>query len=399
MNKIFESHLDNDVYKFHMGCIFWDKFALTETEYAYKCRDKNIDLTPIYIDLCEQIETMQDVSLTKDEQKWLFDNTKITQDYLVNFLSKFKFHPSQLKIEKINQNPGLIIRPTGLVQEASLWEMPLMYIVSELYFKNKYGSKFNEILELAKKDLRTKVKDLKKALEIKPQIKFSFSEFGTRRRLCKEFQNYAIQLLKEEIPNFLIGTSNVFFAKKHNLKAVGTVAHEFYEFYQAFHHILDSQKIALKEFIEFYRGWLSIALTDTLGSNQWDRDFDKNLMIQYTGQRHDSSDPYVWADKRIDAYIREQIDPKEKTLLFSDNLTFWKALYLSERFYEKINVSHGIGTFITNDIPSLPEHKALNQVVKIVKANNRPVAKISDDPMKAQCEDDIYLNYVKHMVS
>ena len=156
--------------------------------------------------------------------------------------------------------------------------------------------------------------------------------------------------------------------------------------------------MALKDWIEFYRGWLGIALTDTLGSNQWDRDFDKTLMIDYTGQRHDSADPYKWADRRLAAYKREEIDPKEKSFLFSDNLTFSKAFDLSATYENKINVSHGIGTFITCDIPSVYEHKPLNQVVKIVWANGRPVAKTSDDPTKAQCEDETYLNYVKHTV-
>ena len=88
---VFKSILDNDVYKFHMGCIFWDKFRGTPTEYAYTCRDKDINLRPIYRSLCQEIEAMQDVTLTKEEQKWLFENTKVTQDYLVNFLSKFKY--------------------------------------------------------------------------------------------------------------------------------------------------------------------------------------------------------------------------------------------------------------------------------------------------------------------
>ena len=398
--RIFTTHLDDDVYKFYVGCIFWDKFKGTPAEYAYKCRDTSIDLSPIYNDLCEQIEMMQDVSLQKEEQKWLFESTKTTQDYLVNFLSKFRFHPSQIKVEKVNYNPGIVLRPTCAVEEASLWEMPLMYTTSELYFKNMYGDKFNSVVELAKKDLHKKVEDLKKLMEEKPDVKFTFSEFGTRRRLCAEFQDYAIKYLKDNLPDNLVGTSNMLYAKKHNCKAIGTVSHEFYEFYQAFYHILDSQKIALKDFIEFYRGWLGIALTDTLGSNQWDRDFSKKLMIEYLGQRHDSANPYTWAERRIAAYEREGVDPKEKTLLWSDDLTFKKAFDLCATFCKRVGTAtSGLGTFVTNNIPSLPGHKALNQVVKIVKANGRFVAKISDDSIKSQCEDEVYLNYVKHTVA
>jgi len=395
---VFKSILDNDVYKFHMGCIFWDKFRGTPTEYAYTCRDKDINLRPIYRSLCQEIEAMQDVALTKEEQKWLFENTKVTQDYLVNFLSKFKYCSSQVQIKKISSNPGLIIRPTGPVEEASLWEMPLMYIISELYFKNMYGKKFPKIVEAAKTDLNIKISNLDQELHQNPLVNFLFSEFGTRRRLSGEFQDYAVECLDTRCSSNLVGTSNTFFAKKHNIKAVGTQAHEYYQFYQAFYHILDSQKAALKDWSEFYRGWLSIALTDTLGSNQWNRDFSKKFMVDYTGQRHDSADPIVWANKRIEGYEKEGVDFKEKTLLFSDNLTFEKAFKLSQMFCGKINVTHGIGTFITNNIPSVSGHKALNQVIKIVRANGRPVTKLSDDPLKAQCEDEAYLNYVRHAV-
>jgi nicotinate phosphoribosyltransferase len=345
---------------------------------------------------------MQDVKLTKEEQKYLFENTKTTQDYLVNFLSKFQFKPSQLKIEKISENPGISIRLTGPVEEASLWEMPLMYTISELYFRKLYGRQFNLIVEKAKEDLKKAVTDLKVQYRQAYQktwhtTQFTFSEFGTRRRLCKSFQDFAIKYLLDQIPKCLVGTSNIELAKKHGIKPVGTMAYEYIEFYQAFHHLLDSQKMAISDWILFYRGWLGIALTDTLGSNQWDRDFDRQLMIDYTGQRHDSADPVVWADRRLAAYKREKVDPMEKTLLFSDNLTFEKAFNLSCKYQDKVGaVTHGIGTFITNRIPSVPGHKALNQVVKIVWANGRPVAKTSDDPIKGQCEDEDYYKYVCH---
>lgn len=392
---IFKSILDNDIYKFSMGCIFWDKFKGTPTESAYKCRDKDIDLKQLYKPLCQEIEAMQDVTLTQEEQKWLFENTRITQDYLVNFLSKFKYRPSQVKIEKSSTNPGLIIRPMGPVEETSLWEIPLMYILSELYFKHKYGKKFEGVVRQAKLDFDKKRMDLLTTLKRDPSVNFMFSEFGTRRRLCQEVQDYVIRSLPAQN---LVGTSNMFLAKKYGIKAVGTQAHEYYQFYQAFYHILDSQKIALKDWSEFFRGWLGIALTDTLGVNQWNRDFDKKFMIDYTGQRHDSADPISWAQERIKAYKKCGVDHREKTLLFSDNLTFEKAFNLSKMFQKQVKVSHGIGTFLSNNIPSIPTHKALNQVIKLVRVNDRPVVKISDDPMKACCEDDIYLNYVKHMV-
>ena len=384
-----------------MGAFFWHLHRDIPAVYAYKCRDTSIDLRPIYTPLCEQIEAMSDVALQKDEQKWLFENTKVTQDYLVNFLAKFRFDPKQVKIKKIAANPGLEIRPAGPIQEASLWEIPLMSTISELYFRNLYGSKFDSVVETAKKDLNDNVDQLLQLMADDPLVNYLMSEFGTRRRLCMLLHDYAVRTLKERIPNSLVGTSNMFLAKKHGIKTVGTQAHEALELYQAIVHPLDSQRKFLRDWIEFYRGWLGIALTDTLGDKKWDEDFTKDLMIDYIGQRHDSGDPYPWGERRLAAYERESVDPKEKTLLFSDNLNFGRSFCLSKYFGHRTNVTHGLGTFITNFIKSLPGHKALNQVIKIVWANGKAVLKLGADGtgMKMQCEDEAYAQYMMQAVN
>ena len=405
---MYTSHLDNDCYKSHMGSFFWHHYRGLPTEYAYKCRDPQINLQFIYDELQEAIAEMAFVGLKNEEQKWLFENTKVTQDYLVNFLRDFHFKPSQVTLKKIDTNPGIEIRIKGPLEEASLWEMPLMSTISELYFRKKYGDRYGEILELAKKDLIAKIDKLLEDLSsgkqisdnhgrLRPLINFLFSEFGTRRRLSFDFQDFAVGELRAYLAPCLVGTSNMLLAKKYDIKAVGTQAHECYMLMQSIVHPEDSQKKFLRDWIEFYRGWLGICLTDTLGPKKWDRDFTRDLMIDYNGQRHDSGDPYKWGEERLKAYEREGIDAKEKIFLFSDNLTFDKALDLTKTFGDRINVSHGIGTYLSNNIPSVPEHKALNQVIKIVRANGRPVAKLSDDPMKAQCEDEIFLNYIKHI--
>lgn len=399
MNCTYKSLLDNDNYKFSMGSFLWHYYKGTPVEYAYKCRDPRINLQGIYDDLMLCLGEFSKISLQKDEKKWLFENTRVTQDYL-NFLNGFSLDPNQISIEKISDNPGLAIRVKGPIEQASLWEMPLMSLISELYFRKIYRQNYGSVLEAAKKDLHEKLNSLKAKTSYDPNnidLKFFFSEFGTRRRFSFDFQDYAVEALQKEVPQCLVGTSNMYLAKKHGIKAVGTQAHECFMFMQAIVHPEDSQKRFLRDWIDFWRGFNGIALTDTLGPYKWDRDFTRDLMIDYTGQRHDSGDPYSWAEQRIAAYKREGIDPKEKTLLFSDNLTFDKAFDLTLRFGNKINVSNGIGTHITNHIPSMPDHKALNQVIKLVRVNGRPVAKLSDDPMKAQCEDPVFLEYIKHI--
>ena len=149
----------------------------------------------------------------------------------------------------------------------------------------------------------------------------------------------------------------------------------------------------LKWFDE-YQGDLGTALTDTLGTDLFLMDFNKLQANCYTGVRHDSGDPYAWGDKMIAAYESYGIDPKTKLLLFSDGLDFDKAQRIYDYFKGRIKVSFGIGTFLSNDTNVKP----LNIVIKLQFVNGHPVAKLSDNPGKAMCQDDGYLAYLKNAV-
>ena len=66
---------------------------------------------------------------------------------------------------------------------------------------------------------------------------------------------------------------------------------------------------------------------------------------------------------------------------------------LYRRFNHRIRVGFGIGTNLMNDLGPTP----LNIVVKMVRANGQPVAKISDTPGKGMCEDETYLAYLRQV--
>ena len=84
-----------------------------------------------------------------------------------------------------------------------------------------------------------------------------------------------------------------------------------------------------------------------------------------------------------------------KTLLFSDGLTFDYAQEIADHFAGRTKTSFGIGTFVSNDT-CVP---ALNIVIKLQYVNGNPVAKLSDSPGKAMCDDPEYLEYLKNAVA
>jgi nicotinate phosphoribosyltransferase len=192
------------------------------------------------------------------------------------------------------------------------------------------------------------------------------------------------------------GTSNVYLAMKYNLTPIGTYAHEFVQMYQGIDSIplAYTNHYAMQDWYDEYQGDNGTALTDTITTDLFLMDFNRSMVNNYSGVRHDSGDPYEWGEKIIAHYQYYGVDPKTKLLLFSDSLNFDKAQKLYTYFKDKTKVSFGIGTFCSNDTCAQP----LNIVIKLQYVNGRPVAKLSDSPGKAMCRDEEYLEYLKRSV-
>ena len=241
------------------------------------------------------------------------------------------------------------------------------------------------------KTLEKKIADFKQG-----KYTFRFAEFGCRRRLSREWEEVVVRRLATETQN-CVGTSNVYLAWKLGLTPIGTYAHEFVQMYQGIDAIplAYTNHYAMQDWYNEYQGDNGTALTDTVTTDLFLLDFNRSMVNNYTGVRHDSGDPYEWGEKIIAHYKKYGVDPKTKLLLFSDSLDFDRAQKLYEYFREKTKVSFGIGTFCSNDTCA----PALNIVIKLQYVNGRPVAKLSDTPGKAMCRDTEYLEYLKRSVA
>ena len=99
-------------------------------------------------------------------------------------------------------------------------------------------------------------------------------------------------------------------------------------------------------------------------------------------------------------YAKLRIDAHTKRLVFSDGLDLERALMLYRHFGDRTQLGFGIGTHLTNDMgdPAVaPEMRPLNIVMKLVRANGQPVAKLSDTPGKTLCDDETYLAYLRQV--
>jgi len=157
----------------------------------------------------------------------------------------------------------------------------------------------------------------------------------------------------------------------------------------------NSQSSMLQAWVDEYRGDLGIALSDTVGIDAFLRDFDLYFAKLYDGLRHDSGDPFEWANKVINHYEKLGIDPSGKTLVFSDGLNVVKATEIWNAFRGRVKLSFDIGTNLTNDFDNI---EPLQIVMKLTEVNGKPVAKISDSHGKGMCKDEAFLSYLKKVL-
>ena len=386
LEPIIISLLDTDLYKFNMNQVIFHKHTDLVGEYHFLCRNENVIFTKDMLkEINEQVDYLCKLKFNDDELNYLRSIRFIKKDY-VEFLRLW--HPIRDYVNISLDNGKLIVVVKGPLFSAMQFEIYLLEIINEVYFRFQYD--YEKLKQSAIKRLDEKIKGFKEG-----KYTFKFAEFGCRRRLSREWMDYVIKKFKEEVPN-MVGTSCVYFAKKYNLKPIGTFAHEYVQMYQGIDSIplAYTNHYAMKDWYDEYKGDNGTALTDTLTTDLFLMDFDRSMVNNYTGVRHDSGDPYIWGEKIINHYKKYDVDPKTKTLLFSDSLNFDTAEEIYQYFKDKIKVSFGIGTFVTNDTAE----DALNIVIKLQYVNGRPVAKISDSDGKTVCDDEEYLKYLKSSV-
>jgi len=388
LEPIVISLLDTDLYKFNMDQVIFHKHTDLCGEYYFRCRNEGVVFTPeMFEEINAQIDHLCTLRFRKEELDYLRSIRFIKDDY-VEFLRLW--HPIRDYVETALGDDGrLSIVVKGPLFSAMQFEIYLLEIVNEVYFRMQYD--YNTLRASAEEKLNQKIRDFQSG-----KYTFRFAEFGCRRRLSREWEDEVVRRLTSETKN-CAGTSNVYLAMKYNLTPIGTYAHEYVQMYQGIDSIplAYTNHYAMEDWYNEYKGDNGTALTDTITTDLFLLDFNRSMVNNFTGVRHDSGDPFEWGEKMIAHYEKYGADPRSKLLLFSDGLDFDKAQALYDHFRDRTKVSFGIGTFCSNDTCE----KALNIVIKLQYVNGRAVAKLSDNPAKSMCRDEEYLEYLKRSVA
>jgi nicotinate phosphoribosyltransferase len=363
------SMLDNDFYKFTMQQGVIRLFPGAKARYQFINRGKHSFPPGFGQALRNAVDALAGLQLSREEKRFL----KVTCPYLdplyLDFLEGYRYNPEEVHIQQ--HNDELQVHVEGLWYRTILWEVPIMSLICELYYR------LNNVERISNEEV---IQRTREKIERYHSLGVTVAEFGTRRRHSYEVHRQVVQALKQYGTGSFVGTSNVHMAMINQTKPIGTHAHEWFMFHAARYGFKMANALGLEHWVQVYRGDLGIALSDTYTTEVFFKQFDKMFSKLFDGVRHDSSDPLMFADKVINHYQRLGIDPKSKTIIFSDALNYDKVARIAEHCRDRIGMSFGIGTNLTNDVGP----QAMNIVVKMTEAHPQDgewteVIKLSDE--------------------
>ena len=363
--SIIYSILEQDTYKFNMAANILRHHPSVSVEFRFNNRRPEGKFTKEFeTAFLDEIEAMGDLRATDSEIEFLTKEMPWLRPHFLDFIRNFRFDPKQVTARVVDGELQASFK--GSWETAMMWEVPVMALISELFFiycdtSWRNGNWSQRYMERTK----TKAEILKHC---------ALAEFGLRRRHSYETQDLVIRTLKHCHPKF-VGVSNVHMAMKHGLKPIGTMAHELFMAYSVLMGLRHANRYVLSDWMETFDGEVGIALTDTFGTSAFLQDFVGVFARVFDGVRHDSAGPYQFGERMIDHYNCLRIDPVSKTIVFSDGLNSESAAAIERHFRGKIKQSFGIGTHLTNDFP---ECDALNMVIKLWSVAGVPVVKLSD---------------------
>jgi len=386
---IITSLLDTDLYKFTMMQAVLHQFPSAQVSYKFKCRNPGVALAPYVQEIRDEIRSLCSLHFQDAELSWLRTLRFIKSDF-VDFLGLFRLNEKYIQVNAL-PNGEIDISIQGPWLHTILFEIPVLAIVNEVYFRNT--QKVPDFLE-GRRRLDQKIE----ALHAERLSDLKIADYGTRRRFSKAWHEELLRVLISKLgtgsTGQLAGTSNALFAMKLGLTPLGTMAHEYLQACQALGpRLRDSQVFGFETWAREYRGDLGIALSDVYGIEPFLRDFDMYFCKLFDGARHDSGDPFTWGERMIAHYRLNRVDPMTKILIFSDGLTVEKTIALYQQFRGRCQLAFGIGTNLTNDLGYEP----LQIVIKMTQCNGQPVAKLSDTPSKNMCDDEKYLAYLRQV--
>lgn len=375
---IITSILDTDLYKFTTSYAYLKLFPYAIGTFSFKDRNET-HYTEDYLALLkEEIRQLSQVRLTTEEMDYMVSHCRFIPRLYWEWLLAFHFDPDKIQIS-LDEQGHLHIEVTDVLYKATLYEVPLLAIVSETYNKYNQCTPDKEMIS----------ERLKEKVNLSNRYKLNFSEFGTRRRFSFAIHEMVVTYLKE-YATYCSGTSNCYLAMKYDMRPMGTHPHEWFMFHGAQFGYKNANYMALENWVNVYDGDLGTALSDTYTSKVFLSNFSRKQAKLFDGVRCDSGNEFEFTDNLIARYQELGVDPSSKTIVFSNALDFTKAHEIQQYCAGKIKCSFGIGTNLTNDTGYQPNNIVMKMSGCQMNSNKEwyECVKLSDEMGKHQGSHD-----------
>ena len=402
LDPIIRSLLDTDVYKLLMLQTIWKEFAHVPVTFSLINRSPTARLAQVIdeAELRQQLDHARTVRLTKKERIWLAGNTFYGKERLfspdfLTWLSEYRLPEYDLRVE----DGQFRIDFSATWAAATLWEIPVLSIISEL--RSRAAMKGIGRFELDVLYARAKAKLWAKVVRLNALQDLRIADFGTRRRHSFLWHRWCVEAMKEGLGKKFTGTSNVLHAMELDIEAIGTNAHELPMVRATMagddRQLLRTPYSVLESWQRTYEGNLLVVLPDTFGTTAFLR-YAPRWVAQWSGFRIDSKDPIDGGEEIIAWWNRMGLDPRDKLLIFSDGLDIDSIESAYHHFSGRVRLGFGWGTLLTNDLRDCspvenPGLDPISLVCKVTRANHLPTVKLSDNLEKASGPPELIERY------
>ncbi len=402
LDPIIRSLLDTDIYKLLMLQTIWKENRHIPVTFSLINRTRSVRLAEEIdeAELRDQLDYARTISLTKKEGIWLAGNTfygkkRLFAEEFLAWLMDYRLPEYELRVEDGQYR----IDFRGAWADVTLWEIPVLAIISELRSRAALASIGR--FELDVLYARAKAKLWEKVVRLNKLPELHVADFGTRRRHGFLWQRWCIEAMKEGLGEHFIGTSNVLMAMELDVEAIGTNAHELPMARAALannsEELLSSPYAVLESWQQTYDGNLLIVLPDTFGTTSFLK-HAPDWVADWSGFRIDSKDPIKGGEELIGWWQKMGRDPAEKLLIFSDGLDIDTIESTQRHFAGRVRSGFGWGTHFTNDFRGCAPRNneqlsAISLVCKMTEAGGRPTVKLSDNLDKASGPADEIQRY------
>ena len=354
---IIQHFTDNDLYKFSVMHAIQKLYPWAYVKYEFFNRAKTLFPKGFAERLREEVEAMKNLRMTKEEKSFIKRRCYFFDPAFIDFLEGYQYNPEEVFIEQSDEGELKVV-VEGFWYRTVLWEVPLLSLISELYFK---------MTGCVAQDVEKKAEE--KAVKL-AELEADYSEFGTRRRFSFDVQDRVVKCLKEGSGSYFKGTSNMYLAMKYNTTPIGTMPHEWFMYHGALFGYRAANIKGLEAWVDVFGGSLGITLTDTYTTDAFYNSFSLKQAKLFDGVRCDSGNTIDFTDKTLKFYTENRIDPTSKTIVFSDSLNIEEVRRIKNYVNGRIHDTYGIGTFFSNDVGAKP----LNIVIKLTEVKPNPKA-------------------------